>query len=503
MKEINLIPSEAASIIRTCTQAFFDDHEIPLNIMASQNNDEKTTCRDAVSELSTRLQEELCSNPLVLVKEKNPFTLGKTMFNPAIEQMGCDVASALLTQPFTLIQKEACNLTQTTSTPNKIVSVIEFIGQRCQVTVSMTTRQKIVACYPTYNVSATEETIQQDLNETTEQCQQVMQALPYSEKLKLCDAIDSALVKEIPQEKILQLIDFSKKNNPVSSSTTTQTPEEKQTQQKKIIISVDKIFIGERIIERTACENLQRAEFPLEKNKPLFIQIERACFPPYAFPLSTKRPQIAVDDSYFEQCQSFVRSLPTKDKQYLCAADLRTTFAQYCRSPFFTKTSYDILVGCQDTIQPAEENLAPVLQEIAAANSRRGLIGDDSSQHERISRNPILSAFALKEDHSINQILPAFVLKEDHSINQLSGRHALPALNNPENGAPNSSVTHTAIPATLTVIGSVGLLAAGVATYFFKSSFGRAKSDVQNDPQNDPLYTQETSSSPDVYTPKV
>jgi hypothetical protein len=482
MKDMDLTSSDATSVIRTCTQTLFDNQEIPLNVATHNTTEETITCREVVGQLSVNVQERLCENPFVLIKEKNPLMLGKAMFHPAIEQIGCDVATALLSQPFMQIQKEACDLTQTQSIAHKIPPVIEFIGQRCQVTVSMPTRREIVACYPTYNASATEEMIQQSLNETTEHCQQVMQKLPYGEKLKLCDTIESALLDETPPEKILERFTSAKKDSESFPSRAQPSPEHEEIKQNKRMIFLNKNYIGDRIVERTACEDLQRPEFPLEKNKPLFIQIERACFEPYSFPLGMKRPQIAVEDSYFEECQSFVESLPTQDKQLLCEENLKTTFAQYYYSPFFMKTTRSIRAGCQDdTAQPIEENLSATLQEIAKANSARGIITDESSDHPRLRRHLL---FHSAEQGDKVKPLPEqsdLVLKE--TLNKANT--AISILN-----TANTVITaYTTASATLSVLGSISMLATGIMC-LLRPTCWQAKTP----PQNDPLLAQEETS---------
>jgi hypothetical protein len=379
MRETNATVPELSEVIQTClNEALQSAKEDTLSV-----GEEEEKCRSTLKRLPLDLQEAICDDPIAtLLKEKNVFTLGKNFFKEkATDVLGCNVASQLILKPFSSIQQHTCQMID----PEKNREIknfapgLESIHQECSVLVSKESKKVLADCFPSYNVTVGTEEIKESLALAGVLCREKMTLLSLGEKIKICDDIFKAFTPEFKETSISdrklnfyeRLARFSKSHSIQLKRDNRHTPN--ISNEQRSALQIQKYFLGHRIIEKAACNDLGRKDRFFKKDKPLFDLVKLACFFPTSIRNNKQHRNASYDslDSYDTTCKSYTENLSDQEKTQLCREPSQI-FHDFRSERFFARAIRSIYRLCNalptNNSFSEEENIGETLTIIKNSN---------------------------------------------------------------------------------------------------------------------------------------
>lgn len=375
MKDIKKDSIELSAVLYAC---FTEELQFEKDLASI-----KGKCKSILEKLPVELQEAICNDPIVaLFAEKNIFTIGESFFKEkAIATLGCKLATKLILSPLRAVQQQACQLVDFSGEKEieyfSFSLDIESINDSCSLLVTDETRNVVATCFPNYTMTADPEKIMENRMATEALCTDNMILLSRGEKIKICDDIFRAFMPEFKSTIGKNKLSFPKQLKNFAKMYGISLKEDSlslnMSRAERNAHRLLKYFLGHRIVEKTACYDLEREDKPFIKDKPLFNLIKFTCFSSVSIyePLPENRSQ-AIFDLHGLTCGSFIDYFNGMEKEQFCHNpsqlfhDLRT-------SQFFKQGIYHIKHLCNTSAIEDED-----------------IIQDDDTKEENSGETPYM-----------------------------------------------------------------------------------------------------------------
>jgi hypothetical protein len=348
-------------------------------------------CRTHLEQLPLPVLEYICNDPLSSIfKEKNIFTLGKNFFTEkTINLLGCNTATTVLLKPIKFIQENACLIVD----PEKKQEIRDFsmgletIGKRCSLSVSKTTKQYMNECALNYTNTTAIQELKKNITIRQSVCIEKIKNVPLGDKIKICDDIFNALNPELHDYIAANpLSAFFKLRNRFANAKQHAKRDARcklNEEQQRRAFWMQSYFMGQRLMEKTACSQANRTDVPFAKNKPLFNLIKLACFLP-----PTQTHDKDTEDAV---CETFIKNFNHEEKSQLCA-DPSLIFHDLTLRNFFATGINRIQTLCRDepAMEQTKEALHATLTMLKDVNETNGIMQNLANDKSKIPENTLL-----------------------------------------------------------------------------------------------------------------
>lgn len=307
----NLADLETSNLVRVCLNETL------------QSGGSLEACKSTLEVLPSYLLYAICLDPVFnLFDEKNIFLLINNFFKEsAINKIGCEATTQLILLPLKTIQEVACGLTlQKKNLTGHLLDNIVFNSTNidCSLSILPKTNELIQNCYPELQFKNISEVTSENIASTRIRCAEDLKQVAIGEQIKLCDSFESAMLctycdidesakaflKFLYPNRNFTAEEMNKQIIPRHQRLRGRNTANASNEEIQFEINT---FLGEKIIEVSACESLAEIRVP-------FFTLTKAC----SFSFHYTSNETKVPSGNFYECEQSIKSLTKEEKKIFC-----------------------------------------------------------------------------------------------------------------------------------------------------------------------------------------
>lgn len=362
----NLADLETSNLVRVCLNETL------------QSGGSLEECKSTLGVFPSYLLYAICLDPAAnLFNEKNIFLLIDNFFKEnAIKKIGCEAATQLILLPLKTVQEVACGLIlEKQNLTSHLLDniVLNATNTDCSLSILPKTNELLQNCYPEFEFIHISEVPNENIVSAKIRCMEDLKHVAIGEQIKLCDSFESAIqctycepdafsraflkflypnknfTDEEVKKRILPRYQKLRDRNVANVS------------KEEVQFEINNTFLGEKIIEYAACENIAEIRVP-------FFTLTKAC----SFsPLYPSNETNISSDSFYE-CEKRIESLTKEEKKIFCEKP-SFFFRNMQQDKYFNNSLQVAKTVCDRHLGSDEDEFQKTLELIKAANATNNI----------------------------------------------------------------------------------------------------------------------------------